>query len=222
MVLDTVSEVKAMNVTAGNMKLKIVETGVFVDFTWLKVINGVDFPYGLSVNFQNGELKSFSDKSRLYKIGSSNLNISREQAIQITKNQAKNYTDIEVPNGDGTFTQVQLNLTDEHIVVELQPANREPLTLYPLWYVKLYADKPYGGIYGFQAGIWADTGEVAYAQLVSYHGEIGDSGSPDQSSTQQQPQNNSTDSSPIYLIAGIAMTAIALGSAFAIFKRRRK
>jgi len=218
-ILETVTEIKQTNVTMGNMKLQIIESDNLVDIIWWQTVNGVDFPLGLSVEFVNGELKGFSDFSSFYRIGSAVVNISREEAIRITREQAKDYTTLEVPTGNGDYTEVTLNLTDEHMIVELQVANREPLTLYPLWYVRLYADKAYGGTDGFQAGIWADTGEIAYAQLTGHHGVV-----PDENSSNQSPtpsQNSSNQSLALYLFAGTAATVI-VATALLLLKKRSK
>jgi hypothetical protein len=218
-ILETVTEIKQTNVTMGNMKLQITGSDNLIDIIWWQTINGVDFPLGLSVEFVNGKLKGFSDYSSFYHIGSATVNISQEEAIRITKEQAKGYTTLKVPTDNGDYIEVTLNLTDEHMIVELQVANREPLTMYPLWYVRLYAEKAYGGTDGFQAGIWADTGEIAYAQLTGYHGVISDENSSNQSPT---PSQNSFDQSlALYLFAGTAVTVI-VATALLLLKKRSK
>jgi hypothetical protein len=218
-ILETVTEIKQTNATMGNMKLQIIESDNLVDIIWRQTVNGIDFPLGLSVEFVNGELKGFSDYSSFYHIGSAVVNVSREEAIRITKEQAKDYTTLKVPTENGDYTEVTLNLTDEHMTVELQVANREPLTMYPLWYVRLYTEKPYSGTDGFQAAIWADTGEIAYAQLTGHHGVV-----PDENPSNQSPppsQNSFTQTLALYLFAGTAATAI-VATVLLLLKRRSK
>lgn len=218
-ILEKVTEIEQTNVTMGNMKLQIIESDNVADFIWWHTVNGVDFPLGLSVEFVNGELKGFSDYSSFHHIGSAVVNISREEAIRITKEQAKDYTTLNVSTGNGDYTEVTLKLTDEHMVVELQVANREPLTMYPLWYVRLYAEKAYSGTDGFQAGIWADTGEIAYAQLTGHHGVV-----PDENPSNQAPppsQNSFNQTLAIYLLAGTVATAIVV-TALLLLKKRSK
>jgi hypothetical protein len=218
-ILDTVTEMKTMNVTIGNMKLMIIEDDANLNLRWWQTINGADFPWGLAVNFINGKLKGFSDYTSFYRIGSADVNVSQEEAIHMTKELAKDYTTLNVSTGNGDYTEVTLNLTDEHMIVELQVGNREPFTYYPLWYVRLYAEKAYGGTDGFQAGIWADTGEIAYSQLTGHHGVVPYENSSDQSST---PSQNSSNQNLIpYLFAGIAATTI-LATAIIVLKKRSK
>jgi hypothetical protein len=217
--LDTVTEIKPTNVTLGNMKLQIIEADNLVDILWWQTINGVDFPSGLSVEFVNGELKGFSDYTNFYRVGSADVNVSREEAIHMTKELAKDYTTLNVSTGNGDYTEVTLNLTDEHMTVELQVGNREPFTFYPLWYVRLYAEQAIGSTDGFQAGIWADTGEIAYSQLTGHHGVIPIEDQTNQSST--PPQNSSNQNLIPYLLAGIATTAI-VATAILVLKKRGK
>jgi len=218
-ILDTVNEIKTTNVTMDNLKLIIRESDSHLDLMWWYTINGADFPSGLSVEFANGKLKGFSDYTSFYRLGSADVNISREEAIQTTKEMAKDYTTLNVSTGNGDYTEVTLNLTEEHMTVELQIGNREPFTFYPLWYVRLYAEQAIGGTDGFQAGIWADTGEIAYSQLTGHHGVVPIEDPSNQSST---PSQNSSNQNLIpYLLAGIAATAI-LVAALLVLKKRSK
>lgn len=219
-ILDTVTEIKTTNVTMDNLKLIISESGGHLNYLmWWYTVNGADFPLGLSVEFANGKLKGFSDYTSFYRLGSADVKISREEAIQTTKELAKDYTTLNVSTGNGDYTEVTLNLTEEHMTVELQIGNREPFTFYPLWYVRLYAEQAIGGTDGFQAGIWADTGEIAYSQLTGHHGVV-----PIEDPTNQSPtpsQNSSNQNLIPYLLAGIAATAI-LVTALLILKKRKK
>lgn len=218
-ILETVTEIKTMNVTIDNLKLIISEGDDNLSLMWWQTINGIDFPYGFSVKFNNGELKGFSDHSKFYQIGNADVNISREEALHTTKQLSKDYITLNVSTSNGDYKEVTLNLTDEHMVVELQIGNREPFTYYPLWYVRFYAETPIGGTDGFQAGIWADTGEIAYAQLTSHHGVIPLDDSSNQLPTQSQ---NSSDQNLIpYLLVGLATTTIA-ATVLLILKRRSK
>lgn len=218
-ILDTVTELKTTNVTMDNLKLIIRESDSHLSLMWWYTINGVDFPWGLSVDFSNGRLKGFSDYSKFYQIGSTDVNISREEAIRTTKELSKDYTTLNVSTSNGDYKEVTLNLTDDHMVVELQIGNRDPFTFYPLWYVRFYAETSIGGTDGFQAGIWADTGEIAYSQLTGHHGVI-----PLENSSNELPnqsQNNSDINLIPYLLVGFAATAI-VATVLLILKRRSK
>jgi hypothetical protein len=222
--LDDVTEIKTMNVTIDNLKLKITENDSHLDLMWWYTLNGVDFPFGLSVDFVNGKLKGFSDNTKFYQIGSTDVKISPEEAIRTTKELAMDYTTLNVSTGNGTYKEVTLNLIDEHIVVELQIGNREPFVFYPLWYVRIYAETSIGGTDGFQAGIWADTGEIAYSQLTGHHGVILPEDSSDHSSIQSQ--NDISDEVPsnqnliLYLFVAIVAITIAT-TALYVLKRSK-
>jgi hypothetical protein len=221
--LDTVTEIKTVNVTKDNMKLVIREGDSYLHLMWWQTIKGTDFPFGLIVNFgSNCRLKGFSDFTKFYRVGNADINVSREEAIHTTKELAKDYTTLNVSTGNGDYTEVTLNLTDEHMTVELQIGDRETFTFYPLWYVRLYAEKSYGGTDGFQAGIWADTGEIAYSQLTGHHGVIQTDDSsnqlPDSSSTSQ---NSSNQTLTLYILTGIAATTIAASALYVLTKRRK-
>ena len=218
-ILEKVTEIKTMNVTTDNLKLIISEVDDNLSLMWWKTVNGIDFPYGLSVKFNNGQLKGFSDDSKFYQIGNADVNVSREDAIRTTKELSKDHTTLNVSTGNGDYKEMTLNLTDEHMVVELQIGNRESFTYYPLWYVRLYAETSIGGTDGFQAGIWADTGEIAYSQLTSHHGVIPLEDSSNQVPTQSQ---NSSDPNLIpYLLVGLLATTI-VATILLIQKRRSK
>jgi hypothetical protein len=221
-ILDTVTEIKTKNVTMDNLKLKIRESSSHLDLMWWYTINGADFPFGLSVDFSNGRLKGFSDFTNFYRVGSSDVNVSKEEAIRMTKELAKDYTTLNVSTGNGDYTEMTLNLTDEHMTVELQIGDREPFTFYPLWYVRLYAEKSIGGTDGFQAGIWADTGEIAYSQLTGHHGIIPTDDSSNQlPASSQTSQNTSNQNLILYVLAGIAATTIAATTLYVLTKRRK-
>jgi len=55
----------------------------------------------------------------------------------------------------------------------------DPLTLYPLWRIRLYLDKLYpGNVYGIYVMLWADTGEIYKVQEMMLMGSFS-SGSED-------------------------------------------
>jgi hypothetical protein len=215
-VLDEVTEVKTMNVTSGNVVLKLRETEGATSLVWWQTIGGVEFPLGFSMNFVNGVFKGFSDKTQFYRVGNADVNVSKEEAISITKMLAKESAVLKVPNGDNSaYTEVMLNFTDENMVVELQTANRESVTLYPMWYVRLYAEPSYGGTDGFQAGIWADTGEIAYAQLTGHHGLV------DESQTQSTGDATATTDWGTPVIISVTIAAILVTAALVVKKKRK-
>lgn len=148
----------------GNTKLKITSYGEYAEILLLYTQNGSDFSSkSLHLVFENNVLTEFRDDWFLFKIGSSQISVTSEQAVVIAKNAARNYSWIV----NGT-TVNNFEIVDNPVSVEFYPHTRsEHLTLIPYWYVTLYLDKTYpGGVTVITVGIWADTGQVANIQAL--------------------------------------------------------
>lgn len=150
--------------TLGNVKLEISINGDNAQFVLLYTENNVDFAAkSLQIVFENGILASLSDDWSLYSIGSTQVNISQDQAIQIARGAvntfAWNASGVQISN----FTVLQ-----EPVSAVFFPKPRIDLSLFPYWYITLYLDKVYpGGVNSIGVGIWADTGQVANIQALS-------------------------------------------------------
>jgi len=118
------------------------------------------------VTFDDGVFKSLVNDWDLYSIGSSEVNVSREEAINLARNAAEDYT-LQIYLEDG-LTDVEFNLVDEPVKAVLSMYPRETLTVYPFWRIELYFDKHYYSAYGIQVGIWADTGEIESCESLSW------------------------------------------------------
>jgi hypothetical protein len=163
MLLSSVNETGG-DQTLGDTKLTISSYGNNAEFTLQYTENGSDFSAkNVHIVCQNGVVTEFGDDWFLYNIGSTQISVSREQAIQIAKNAVRNYS----WNANGT--QVSNFVVLEEAVSAFYPHPRaETLTLYPYWYVTLYLDKTYpGNVNLITVGIWADTGEVANIRTLS-------------------------------------------------------
>jgi hypothetical protein len=174
--LDMVDETEDATVTSGNIKLTVLNqeaqngpNAEAVDrtlFEWTYTVNGVDAPQNIvRVTFEEGVFKSLVNDWNLYSIGSSEVNVSREEAINLARNAAENYT-LRIYLEDG-LTDVEFNLADEPVSAKLFMYPRETLTVYPFWRIELYFDKFYYSAYGIQVGIWADTGEIESCESLS-------------------------------------------------------
>lgn len=148
--------------TLGNIKLirsGTTETKIEFQYT----TNNIDYQAKTVVlTFDEyGFLQSLSDSWLLYSIGSTQVNISKEEAIDIAMEYAQNCTWIS--NGQIINNFI---LEKDGAKAELWPHVRdEPLTLIPYWYVTI----PLDGIYPEQVtliavGLWADTGEFSICQ----------------------------------------------------------
>jgi DNA-binding transcriptional ArsR family regulator len=163
--LSSVNATNNNQTTSNHTKLIISTSGDNVEVLLVYTENGVDFsPKSLSLSFENHVLKEIIDGWFLFSIGSTQVNISSEEAITIARDYVKNFTwtanGVEVSN----FT-----VLEEPVSVLFHPTTRgENLALIPYWYVTLYLDKTYpDGVNQIGVGVWADTGEVAQVNTLS-------------------------------------------------------
>jgi hypothetical protein len=151
--------------TLGNTKLRITINEDTAVVLLLYTVNGVDFSAkSLRVVFQKHFLQELSDDWFLYKVGSAQVNVSKEQAIQIARDAAKNFE----WNASGKEVS-NFSVLEEPVSAVFFPHPRtEPMTLVPYWYITLYLDREYpGGVNSITVGVWADTGKVANIQALS-------------------------------------------------------
>jgi hypothetical protein len=169
--LDNVEANKNTTKAVGDIKLEVTVTANRTDFRWKYCLNGVEATSKCVVlNFKDGFLKYFIDTWSFYTIGSTDLIVSEEEAIEIAMNAAENYSWNVSMGGDNPPVTVNefniMGIFETELSLGNYPTKDEsrggnPLTLYPGWRVKLYFDKLYpGNVYGLSIGIWADTGEV--------------------------------------------------------------
>ncbi len=170
--LNSVSELKTMNKTAGNLKMRILAMRDSTMIDWVHTLNGLDFPVGLSVRIRNGILDSFHDESSLYRVGSADINISREEAVRIAWERAKTRTTLNISLGN-TYEIVPFRLLEKPIAVQLQPGIKD-FVWYPAWLVTFSADKTYYGVTGISVRVRADTGDVVLSYLAGYYGDVSD------------------------------------------------
>jgi DNA-binding transcriptional ArsR family regulator len=165
--LETVDDIRNFETTSGNVKLIISPEVTEVKIQFVYTSDNVDFQAKkVELIFDNyGFLQSLSDDWTLYKAGSTEVNISKEEAINIAIEYAKDYS--WTANGEviNNFT-----LVEETATADLWPHSREePLVLIPYWYVEIYLDREYPDrVDRLAVGIWADTGEVSICQPLSW------------------------------------------------------
>ncbi|MBT8172340.1 hypothetical protein KJN74_05670, partial [Candidatus Bathyarchaeota archaeon] len=130
----------------------------------LNTVNGIDYQAkGVILNFDNGILEAITDGWLEFNIGSTEIIISKNEAIELAIDYAKDYS--------WTFEGEEITdfiILDQPISVDLWPHVREPLDLIPYWYVVLKLDKVYpGNINSIGIGLWADTGQVHGFQTLN-------------------------------------------------------
>jgi DNA-binding transcriptional ArsR family regulator len=149
----------------GNIKLKTTVYGDNAEVLLMYTANGFDYSAkSLRLLFQKNVLQELSDDWFLYTVSDAQVSVSRERAIQIARDAAKDFE----WDADGV-TVANFNVLAEPVAAVFFPHPRtELLTLVPYWFITLYLDKEYpGGVNSITVGVWADTGEVANIQALS-------------------------------------------------------
>jgi len=165
--LDTVDEIGNFETTSGNVKLIISTEANAIKIQFVYTADNVDFQAKSVVLIfdQYGFLQSLSDDWSLFRAGSTEVNISQEEAISIAIEYAKDFS--WTANGEiiSNFT-----LVEESASAELWPHAREDaLELIPYWYVTINLDRVYPDrVDRLAVGLWADTGEVSICQTLRW------------------------------------------------------
>lgn len=163
--LASVNVTQNFELTVGNIKLSVSLTEGDGEILWMYTENGVDFSVkSLSLVYEEGILKQLVDGWFLFQIGSTTVEISRDEAISI----ARGYLESFSYSINGTRVS-DFKILDEPISAVFHPTPRdEPLFLIPYWFVTFYLDHTYpGGVTRLAVGLWADTGEVAQVKTLS-------------------------------------------------------
>jgi hypothetical protein len=192
-------------------------------FQWIESQNGVD--YGrLTIEFKDGAFDSFYDDRTYTTIGSSDVNISKEEAVDLALKQANgfsyNYNGQLIGNLTIVQSQIRANLTAD--------VRDKPSAYYPCWTVDLpLKNIAPGSIYYLEAKIWADTG-----QLISFK-EMGYGGPDQEESSEPTPtasssitendsiSNNSLISSAAIIAAIVTAILLSIFVAVKINKKRK-
>jgi hypothetical protein len=155
--------------TLGNTKLKVTSYGDNTEILLMYTQNGFDYPAkNLRLVFYKNVLQELSDDWFLYTVNNPQINVSKDDAIQIARNAAKTFS----WTADGEQV-TNFNVLAEPVsaVYFAHPRTADSLTLVPYWFVTLYLDKEYpGGVNSITVGVWADTGEIANIQALSSEG----------------------------------------------------
>ncbi|MDR2707694.1 MAG: winged helix-turn-helix domain-containing protein [Nitrososphaerota archaeon] len=161
--LSQVSSTQSTTITEGNMKLSITISGTSAELSWMFTENGIDYQTkGLQMTFQYNILTTMTDSYYLFQKGSSTISITQEQAIGIAEDYVKTMSYIIEGQSVSDF-----KTTSPPLSIQMVPHVRGgSVELYPYWYIELNLDKIYsGGLTIVSIGIYADTGQVADAQL---------------------------------------------------------
>lgn len=186
-------------ITDANMIFEIKGNGH--SFSWSYDISGIEKFIYLGIDMtEDGRLKNFWDNVGVYTIGSTEVNVSEEQAVSVALGYAQNYAE------EHGRTIKAVNATLEFIN-DMEGFRGGTYVFYFHWSVTVTFEEsendPY--IFGYQVSLWADTGRV-----ISHHeaGVIGGTG------TRNQPN---------YLpgVSIAAISALAATVFFIAFRKRR-
>jgi len=235
--LDNLEINKNITKTSENTKLEVTGNTSYTSFRWTYTVNGVEAPSKcVALKFENGFLKYFVDTWSIYKIGSTDLNISEDEAIDIAMKATENYSWNVSMGGDNppvTVTDFDIlgvsktTLMIGNYIWKNESRSGDPFTLYPGWTIKLYFDKLYSGyVYGLDVGIWADTGEVHDITTMMWTGEY----SPDENLNDNETaielksneeSNGGTDSN-LKSIAWITLPITVILGVTIVYSKRKK
>jgi hypothetical protein len=169
-ILSTVSLGENTTKTSENLSLEVTVQTSSTQYVWSNMANGVAFS-NLVLKFENGEFKMFSDDRSYSSIGSTEVNIVEDDAIQIALSAVKDYSYIYDNKEVSDFVVVE-----KYISAEMQVQNRsssKPLEMFPFWLINLPLDTIYPGrIYYFEVKVWADTGEVFSCLPLGYGDDV--------------------------------------------------
>ena len=169
--LNTVGSEKNFNEQLDNIELTIITTFDQTSFDWSHIYNGAKYS-SVDLVFQNffgrnSALSSitFSDNREIYEIGNTNINISKQQAIQIAQDFVENLS-YPINYGNGTIVTVSdLSINETNTVANLSTTSLGTMTLFPYWSVQIALNQVYPGeTYAVTLGIWANNGTVFNAQ----------------------------------------------------------
>jgi hypothetical protein len=153
-----VAPYETMNVTRGDIVLSVSKMAIpttfppttnasnsinSTAFTWTISHNGIVFNH-FSLTFDNGVLGNIDDDRAAYPIGGTEVNISKEQAIDNAKQYIINWTS-------------KFNITVTKETANLGSYPRNYTALYPFWNVLLEFS---GNVVFVNAYVWADDGQV--------------------------------------------------------------
>ncbi len=213
--LENVDINKDSIITTENTKLTI-KNDYWLDryqttFTWVQVINSVEYP-GISLEFdKEGNFLSIYDTRALYKIGDTSVNISLEQAVDIAIENLKSYS-YAMPDGS-IVKDFKVSKDAVMVSLEVSPIDYVNYELRPYYDVRLYLDEVYpGNVFGITAFIWANNGEIiSYSNMAS-----GGIDNLDNTNTTALTSNSNT------LILGISIVAIMAVAATGILVAKKR
>ena len=168
-ILKPVNTTEDMEKTVDDVKLVISTEGNDVEIQWIYTTAGIDYQSkGVRLSFDDDVLKMLTDGWYLFRVGSTEINVSKEEAINIASEYLEGFSWNTTQNGEWVEVTDFVILGEPRSVSLLPHSREEPLELIPYWYVAVYLNKVYpGNVNRIGVGIWADTGQVRDYQTLS-------------------------------------------------------
>ena len=182
----------------------------------------------VALRYINGFLKYFVDNWDLYKIGSTSVNLSEKEAMDIAMARAKNYSWNSAIKFNVTNAMIWENIFAGSLYMDTA-RSQDPLELFPMRHVWVSLDKFYpGNVYGMNVYVWADTGKIGYiherfstmdppADLMATDDDTATRAS-NQTSALDKAQSNSL--SPTWIVLP-AFAAVTLGTASVCLTKKK-
>jgi hypothetical protein len=168
--LNGIDASKNQTTTIGDKVLEVTAYGDRTHFKWYYTANGAIAPYSkvVAIGFKDGFLTSFIDNWNLYSIGSTSVNLSKEEAVAIALDTARKHSwtmQLDEDNLDPRNFNEKRSVSWTALVFDgsldaNKTRSEDVLELYPVWRVGLVLNRVYGELYGIEVDIWADTKEV--------------------------------------------------------------
>ncbi|MCW4028618.1 MAG: hypothetical protein NWE92_03100 [Candidatus Bathyarchaeota archaeon] len=234
--LDKVTEIKNQTITDRDVVLIIEPSPVgedFVTFQWMYAPNGIHNRFTrVTLMLQNGELRQFTDYWQNCVLGSAEVSVSEEEAINLAKGHIAAYS---YQFGNKTVRDLTVTDNPEWITAKLSMQPRHGNELYPRWELLVALKDVYPGLVtAMHLYLWADTGELSLIETSAGGGmppepsddqtiEPTDQSAATPSQTSGSPQNTGSAVNlfdlalPIGIIAFLTATTATI-----IFYRKRK
>jgi hypothetical protein len=182
--IDAIKAADTLNdtiLTAIDMKLEIKAAEHRTSFLWMHTFNGVDYKEVL-VSFEPSRINLYEYGSR-YKIGSTEVAVSEQQAIDIALSYIENdysYNAVGGTEENRTVVKVSDFIVDmDRIETRISASERADGLLYPNWKVTVGLGKGYpGNVYAISIFIQADSGEIFDCAAEAVGGYIENEPSP--------------------------------------------
>ena len=168
-ILQSFKTIKNTENVVGNIKFVLSTDGNDAEIQWTYTEAGIDFQSkGVSLSIDNGVLETFTDGWYLFRVGSTEVNISEEEAMNIALNYLEGYSWNAIIDDQLVEVNDYIVLQKPRVVQLLPQGREESLDLIPYWYITFYLNKIYPeNVNGIGIGIWADTGEVRDCQAIA-------------------------------------------------------